>query len=94
MCIIFQVKMTNVLPLALIEKCINARVWIIMRGNTEFVGVLKGFDEFVNLVLEEVTEYTYDEEGAMHATKIPNSILLNGNAVTFIVPGSGPEDAA
>jgi U6 snRNA-associated Sm-like protein LSm5 len=83
--------MSNVFPLALIDKCVNARVWIIMRGNTEFTGVLKGFDDFVNLVLEDVVEYTYDEAGARHSSKIPNSILLNGNAVTFIVPGSSPE---
>lgn len=85
--------MSNVLPLALIDKCVNARVWIIMRGNTEFTGLLKGFDDFVNLVLEDVTEYTYDEEGVRHASRIPNSILLNGNAVTFIVPGASPEDS-
>ena len=85
--------MTNVLPLALIEKCINAKVWVIMRGNTEFTGTLKGYDDFINLVLEDVTEYTYDEEGERHASTIASSILLNGNSVTFIVPGSGPEDA-
>jgi U6 snRNA-associated Sm-like protein LSm5 len=88
-----RIQMTNVLPLALIDKCINAKVWIIMRGNTEFTGILKGYDDFVNLVLEDVTEYTYDEEGERHSTNISSSILLNGNAVTFIVPGSGPEDA-
>lgn len=84
---------TNVLPLALIDKCINAKVWIIMRGNTEFTGILKGFDDFVNLVLEDVIEYTYDEKGIRHESRIESSILLNGNAVTLIVPGSGPEDA-
>jgi U6 snRNA-associated Sm-like protein LSm5 len=85
--------MTNVLPLALIDKCVGAKVWIVMRGNTEFTGTLKGFDDFVNLVLDDVTEYTYDEEGGRSAVQLESSILLNGNAVTLIVPGASPEDS-
>ena len=84
--------MSAILPLALIDKCIEARIWVVMRGDTEFVGTLKGFDDYVNLVLDDVTEYHYDENGDRHASKLESSILLNGNAVTFMVPGSSPED--
>ena len=84
--------MSAILPLALMDKCVNSKLWVIMRGNQEFVGKLQGFDDFVNLVLEDVIEYTYDEAGERHATQLESSILLNGNAVTFMVPGAGPED--
>jgi len=79
-----------ILPLALVEKCIGARMWVIMRGNTEFAGTLKGFDDYVNIVLDEVTEFTYDSEGNRSSTQLEGSILLNGNAVTFLVPGAEP----
>ena len=85
--------MSTILPLALIDKCIDARIWVVMRGNTEFVGTLKGFDDYVNLVLDDVTEYLYDSEGVRTGTKLASSIVLNGNAVTFMVPGAGPEDS-
>lgn len=40
----------------LIEECIGSRLWIIMRGDKEFVGTLRGFDNYVNMVLEDVVE--------------------------------------
>jgi U6 snRNA-associated Sm-like protein LSm5 len=82
--------MSLIQPLALIDKCINARIWVLMRGDTEFTGILKGFDDFVNLVLEDVEEHKYDENGLRHSTKLESSILLNGNAVTCLVPGASP----
>lgn len=41
---------SQVLPLELIDKCIGSRIWVIMRGEKELVGTLRGFDEFVNMV--------------------------------------------
>ena len=50
-------RMTSqVLPLELIDKCIGSRIHIIMRGDKELVGTLRGFDDYVNMVLEDVTE--------------------------------------
>ncbi len=34
----------------------SPRIWIIMKGDKELVGTLGGFDEYVNMVLEDVTE--------------------------------------
>ena len=40
----------------LIDKCIGSRLWILMKGDREIAGTLLGFDEFVNMVLEDVKE--------------------------------------
>ena len=40
----------------LIDKCIGSRLWIIMKGDKEIVGTLRGFDEYVNMVLDDVVE--------------------------------------
>ena len=40
----------------MIDKCIHSRIWVVMKGDKEVVGTLRGFDEFVNMVLEDVTE--------------------------------------
>ena len=40
----------------LIDKCIGSKMWVIMRGDKELVGTLRGFDDYVNMVLEDVTE--------------------------------------
>jgi small nuclear ribonucleoprotein (snRNP)-like protein len=48
-------------PAELIDKCIGSKIWIVMKNDKEFVGTLRGFDDYVNMVLEDVTEY----EGAL-----------------------------
>lgn len=62
-----------------------------MKGDKEFVGTLRGFDVFVNMVLEDVTEYEPTPEGLK--TNQLQQILLNGNNVAVLVPGGKPDDA-
>eukprot|EP00923_Selenidium_pygospionis_P029475 GHVN01052575.1.p1 GENE.GHVN01052575.1~~GHVN01052575.1.p1 ORF type:complete len:108 (+),score=23.15 GHVN01052575.1:16-339(+) len=77
------------LPLALIDKCIGSKIWIIMKGDKELIGTLRGFDDYVNMVLDDVTEHTFTPEGKK--TTYLESILLNGNNITMLVPGGGGE---
>lgn len=77
------------LPLALVDKCINSQVWVIMKGDKEFTGTLRGFDEYVNMVLDDVKEYTFTKEGKK-VTHI-DSILLNGSNIAILVPGGSPQ---
>ena len=68
----------------------GSKIWIILKGDKEFVGTLRGFDDYVNMVLEDVTEYEITAEGK-RVTKL-DQILLNGNNVALLVPGgTGPE---
>ena len=69
----------NVLPLDTIEKCVGKKVWVIMKNKKELVGTLKGYDDYVNMVMEDVTEYTVTSDGKQ-VTKL-ESILLNGNNI-------------
>ncbi|EPB70812.1 LSM domain protein [Ancylostoma ceylanicum] len=51
---------------------------------------LMGFDDYVNMVLEDVVEYEQTPDGK-RVTKL-DTILLNGNHITMLVPGGeGPE---
>jgi len=81
---------SKLLPLELIDKCIGSRLWIIMKGDKELVGVLRGFDDYVNIVLEDVTEYEITPSGKK-ISKL-DSILLNGKNVCLLVPGGTPSD--
>jgi U6 snRNA-associated Sm-like protein LSm5 len=38
----------RILPLELIDKAIGSKIWILMRGKTEIVGTLRGFDDYVS----------------------------------------------
>ncbi|KAH7517515.1 hypothetical protein FEM48_Zijuj09G0073000 [Ziziphus jujuba var. spinosa] len=56
----FSASMANnpsqLLPSELIDRCIGSKIWVIMKGDKELVGTLRGFDVYVNMVLEDVTE--------------------------------------
>jgi len=61
-----------------------------MKTDREIVGTLLGFDDFVNMVLEDVVEVQTTLEGR-RVTKL-DQILLNGNNVTMLIPGGeGPD---
>ena len=72
-----------VAPLALLEASVGSEVWIIMRGDRELKGVLTGYDDYVNLVLENVKEYGANGQLIDSAP----SMLLNGNNIVGIAPG-------
>lgn len=85
------VNPSQLLPLELVDKCIGSRIHVIMRNDKEIVGTLLGFDDFVNMVLEDVTEYEQTAEGR-RITKL-DQILLNGNNLVMLIPGGeGPSN--
>merc|ERR1712141_504986 len=80
----------TLLPLELVDKAIGSRIHVIMKNDRELVGTFRGFDGYVNMVLEDVTEYESTPEGR-RINKL-DQIFLNGNHVTMLVPGgAGPE---
>ncbi|EKM83510.1 hypothetical protein AGABI1DRAFT_110162 [Agaricus bisporus var. burnettii JB137-S8] len=80
---------SQILPLELIDRCIGSKIWVVMKNDREFSGTLLGFDDFVNMVLEDVIEYETTPEGKKE-TKLAQT-LLNGNNICMLIPGStGP----
>jgi len=77
------------MPSELIDRCIGSQIWVIMKGDKELVGTLRGFDVFVNMVLEDVTEYEMTPDGIQETQM--EQILLNGNNIALLVPGGKPE---
>lgn len=53
-----------------------------MKNEKEIVGTLQGFDDFVNMLLDDVTEYESTPEGR-RITRL-DQILLNGNNITMV----------
>lgn len=46
----------HILTAALVDKCTGSRIWVLMQDNREIVGTLRGFDEYVNMVLDDAIE--------------------------------------
>ena len=72
----------TIAPLELIDQCIGKVVTILMNDEAkEFRGKLLGYDDFVNVVLEKVTERVGEKEYNS------DKIFLNGNNIVMLVPG-------
>eukprot|EP01088_Endostelium_zonatum_P016514 TRINITY_DN4497_c0_g1_i1.p1 TRINITY_DN4497_c0_g1~~TRINITY_DN4497_c0_g1_i1.p1 ORF type:complete len:108 (+),score=33.25 TRINITY_DN4497_c0_g1_i1:25-348(+) len=72
------------LPLEVINQCRGKKIRIIMKGDKEMEGTLKGFDAYVNVILENVTELETTPDGIK--TTHRDEILLNGNNICIMVP--------
>ena len=80
---------TNVLlPLEIIDKTINQSVWIMLQSNREFTGTLIGFDDFVNVIIEDAIEYINNNNNDSDIVmKHHGRMLLSGNNIAMLVPG-------
>ena len=67
-----------VMPTALLEKNVDKRVSLLLKDGRILEGKLTGFDEYMNMVLEETTERTADEERRL------GMVVLRGNNVVSI----------
>ncbi|KAF0984019.1 hypothetical protein FDP41_007934 [Naegleria fowleri] len=81
-----QPSIPVVQPLELIDKCIGSSIFVLMKDDKELVGTLRGFDDYINMILDNVTEYSYSVDGSRKETKLP-SLILNGNNVAILAPG-------
>ncbi|MBQ7701310.1 MAG: RNA-binding protein [Candidatus Methanomethylophilaceae archaeon] len=68
-----------VMPLALLEKTIDKRVSLLLKDGRILEGKLTGYDEYMNMVLEETSERTVNDEERRLGT-----VVLRGNNVVSI----------
>ena len=68
-----------VMPLALLEKTIDKRVSLLLKDGRILEGKLTGYDEYMNMVLEETAEHTVTSEERRLGT-----VVLRGNNVVSI----------
>lgn len=74
--------LSTILPLEIIDKSIGHEIQVLMTNDKEFKGTLIGFDDYVNMVLENVEEF--DNEGPKG--KVIKKMLLNGSQVAMLIP--------
>lgn len=62
-----------------------------MQGDKEFYGTLRGFDEYFNVILDEVKEYSDAGAGGKRVLVAEvESMLLNGAHICLLIPGDNP----
>ncbi|KAF8003671.1 hypothetical protein HF325_001119 [Metschnikowia pulcherrima] len=70
------------LPLEVIDRAIGSQIRVLLSNTKEFVGTLIGFDDFVNVVMRDVTEIGGEEGDGKKIRKM----LLNGTQIAMLCP--------
>ncbi|ORX98128.1 small nuclear ribonucleo protein E [Clohesyomyces aquaticus] len=85
-------------PINFIFKLLQARavvsVWLYENLGMRIEGQLRGFDEFMNLVLDNATEVTLAKKGEPESRRKIGQILLKGDNITLIQTLSAISDDA
>jgi small nuclear ribonucleoprotein len=69
-----------VMPLALLEESMNHRISLLLKDGRILEGKLAGYDDYMNMVLEETEERTAEQ------TRRLGTVVLRGNNVVRISP--------
>ena len=69
-----------IMPTKMLEENLNKHVALLLKDNRVLEGVLSGYDEYMNMVLDDVQES--DEE----VTRKLGTVIIRGSNVVRIVP--------
>lgn len=81
-------KKENILDLS---KYMDKKITVKFNGGREVLGVLKGFDQLMNLVLDEVEEVMRDDEGNTSKRSL-GLVVVRGTLLVGISPVDGSEE--
>lgn len=83
-------KKENILDLS---KYMDKEITVKFNGGREVVGTLKGYDQLMNLVLDDVKEVMRDDEGNESSRPL-GLIVARGTLLVLISPVDGSEEIA
>ena len=68
------------LPLNVLEKTLNQKLSLLLKDGRVLEGKLVGFDDYMNMVLEECEEYREESQRRL------GTVILRGNNIISISP--------
>ncbi|KAK0353486.1 U6 snRNP-associated protein Lsm7 [Friedmanniomyces endolithicus] len=81
-------KKENILDLT---KYMDKEIMVKFNGGREVTGMLKGYDQLMNLVLDNVKEVTRDDEGNTSSRSL-GLLVARGTLLVLISPVDGSEE--
>ena len=69
-----------IMPMKMLEEHLNRKVALLLKDNRTLQGVLAGYDEYMNMVLENV------EESSESLNRKLGTVIIRGSNVVRIVP--------
>ncbi|MCL4357003.1 MAG: LSM domain-containing protein [Candidatus Thermoplasmatota archaeon] len=68
------------MPMKLLEENLNKKISLLLKDNRTMEGLLTGYDEYMNMVMDDV------EEIGNETTRKLGSVIIRGSNIVRIVP--------
>jgi small nuclear ribonucleoprotein len=70
----------------LLQISIGSQVLVELKGRKKIKGRLRGFDQHVNLILEDAEEITFDPETEEQTVVTIDTVIVRGDNVVIVSP--------
>jgi small nuclear ribonucleoprotein len=70
----------------LLQKSIGSQVLVELKGRKKLKGRLRGYDQHLNLILEDAEEITFDLESETDSVEQIETVIVRGDNVVLVSP--------
>ncbi len=70
----------------LLQKSIGAQILVELKGKKKLKGRLRGFDQHLNLILDDAEEIDIDTESNTETTETVNTVIVRGDNIILVSP--------
>ena len=74
----------------LLQKSIGAQVLVELKGKRKIKGRLRGFDQHLNLILEDADEIAFNSETNEETIEQVQTVVVRGDNVVIVSPPPKP----
>ena len=73
-------------PLDLLQKSIGSQVLVELKGQRKLKGKLRGYDQHLNLILEDADEIAFNADMEQESVETIHTVIVRGDNVVIISP--------
>lgn len=73
-------------PMELLQSSIGSQVLVELKGKKKIKGKLRGYDQHLNLILEDAEEISINPESGEQVIEVVKTVIVRGDNVVIVSP--------
>ncbi|MHA1771270.1 MAG: LSM domain-containing protein [Candidatus Thorarchaeota archaeon] len=73
-------------PMEILQKSVGSQILVEIKGRRKLRGRLRGYDQHLNLIIEDADEITRDPETGTESVAQVNTVIVRGDNVVLVSP--------
>ncbi|MCF2135814.1 MAG: RNA-binding protein [Candidatus Thorarchaeota archaeon] len=70
----------------ILQKSVGSQILVEIKGRRKLRGRLRGYDQHLNLIIEDADEITRDSENGTESVAQVNTVIVRGDNVVLVSP--------